>query len=418
MPLSPKNFQGDPSLEAILTRELGRQRDKLEMIASENFVSEYILRIAASVFTNKYAEGYPNCRYYGGCEYADELELLAQSRARKLFNAEHANVQSHCGSSANMAAYFALVAPGDPILGMDMAHGGHLTHGASVSFAGRIFKPHFYGVRADTEIIDYDEVLRLAEEIKPKLIVAGASSYPRVIDFAKFRLAADRVGAALVVDMAHFAGLVATGLYPSPVPYADIVTSTTHKTLRGPRGGLILSKKSFAKAVDDQVFPGIQGGPLMHIIAAKCAALGEALEPDFIDYQRQVLKNCARLATRMADAGYRLVSGGTDTHLILVDLRPKNMTGRQAEEALDKAGITANKNSIPFDKERYTVTSGLRLGSAALTTRGLAESDFDEVADFIVSALQNLDNDAFLKKIRERVKTFTQKFPLYPNLDF
>ncbi|MDR1314774.1 MAG: serine hydroxymethyltransferase [Deltaproteobacteria bacterium] len=412
------NYTPDVQLEAILAKELGRQRDKLEMIASENFVSEHVLRVTASVFTNKYAEGYPDQRYYGGCEYADELEVLTQSRARKLFGAEHANVQPHCGSSANMAAFFAAMKPGDPFLGMNIAHGGHLTHGAPVSFSGRVFKAHYYGVSRDTELIDYDQVMRLAEEVRPKAIVCGASSYPRVIDFEKFREAADRAGAALITDMAHFAGMVAAGLYPSPVQLSEIVTTTTHKTLRGPRGGLILSKRTYAKAVDDEIFPGIQGGPLMHIIAAKALALAEALEPDFIDYQRQILKNASRLATMLTDAGFRLVSGGTDTHLVLMDLRNKNLNGRQAEAALDKAGITANKNTIPFDKERFTVTSGLRLGTAALTTRGLIESDMDEVADFVTTALHHCEDDSTLKKIRERVAAFSKKFPLYPGLDF
>ncbi|MDR1040031.1 MAG: serine hydroxymethyltransferase [Deltaproteobacteria bacterium] len=418
--MSPKrpDYPRDEQLEAILAKELGRQRDKLEMIASENFVSEHVLRITASVFTNKYAEGYPDQRYYGGCEFADELEILTQARARKLFGAEHANVQPHCGSSANMAALLAVMKPGDNFLGMNIAHGGHLTHGAPVSFSGRVFKAHYYGVREDTELIDYDHVIRLAEELKPKLIMCGASSYPRIIDFEKFREAADRAGAVLVTDMAHFSGMVAAGLYPSPVPISEIVTSTTHKTLRGPRGGLILSKRTFAKRVDDEVFPGIQGGPLLHVVAAKALALAEALEPDFIDYQRQLLKNCARLAARLIDAGFRLVSGGTDTHLVLIDLRNKNLNGRQAEEALDKAGITANKNTIPFDKERFTVTSGLRLGTAALTTRGLVESEMDEVADFVSTALHNFEDDSKLKKIRERVASFSKKFPLYPGLDF
>ncbi|MDR2199749.1 MAG: serine hydroxymethyltransferase [Deltaproteobacteria bacterium] len=410
--------RADPRLDAILKEEMARQRFKLEMIASENFVSPQVLRIAASVFTNKYAEGYPGKRYYGGCEYADELESLTQHRARKLFAAEHANVQPHCGSSANMAAYLALINPGDLILGMNLAHGGHLTHGAPASFSGRFFKGAYYGVREDSELIDYDQVDRLAEELKPRLIITGASSYPRIIDFERFRRAADRAGAFLVVDMAHFAGLVAAGLYPSPVPVSDIVTSTTHKTLRGPRGGLILSRKAHARAVDEAVFPGTQGGPLLHIVAAKAQALQEALEPDFIDYQRQILKNTARLASHLLDAGYRLVSGGTDTHLVLVDLRPKNITGQAAETALDKAGITANKNVIPFDKARFQVTSGLRLGTAALTTRGLIETDIDQVADFVVSALRRVDDEAALKKISDMVKVFLERFPLYPDLDF
>ncbi|MDR3153234.1 MAG: serine hydroxymethyltransferase [Deltaproteobacteria bacterium] len=418
MPASTRDYPADAQLESILAKELGRQRDRLEMIASENFVSEHVLRVTASVFTNKYAEGYPDRRFYGGCEYADELEILAQGRARKLFGAEHANVQPHCGSTANMAAFFAAMKPGDLFLGMNLSHGGHLTHGASVSFSGRVFSARFYGVREDTEIIDYDEVASLAERLKPKVIVAGASSYPRIIDFERFREAADRAGAALIVDMAHYAGMVAAGLYPSPVPLAEIVTTTTHKTLRGPRGGMILCRRSYAKAVDDEIFPGIQGGPLMHVIAAKALALGEALEPDFIDYQRQLLKNASRLAARLIDAGFRLVSGGTDIHLVLIDLRNKNITGSQAEIALDKAGITANKNTIPFDKRSFSVTSGLRLGTAALTTRGLNESDMDEVADFVCTALHNVDDDSKLKKIRERVAAFLRKFPLYPGLDF
>ncbi|MDR1577716.1 MAG: serine hydroxymethyltransferase [Deltaproteobacteria bacterium] len=412
------DLRPDLQLTAILRQELKRQRSKLEMIASENFVSESVLRFGRSVFTNKYSEGYPSNRYYGGCEHADELELLCQARARKIFGCEHVNVQPHCGSSANMAAYFAVLNVGDVILGMDLSHGGHLTHGASVSFSGKLYKTEFYGVSEDTELIDYDELMAKAEATRPKLIIAGASAYPRIIDFDKFRAAADRVKAYLLVDMAHFAGLVAAGLFPSPVPKADIVTTTTHKTLRGPRGGMILCRKPLAKAIDDQVFPGIQGGPLMHIVAAKAAALGEALEPEFIDYQRQIVKNAQRLASHLADAGYRLVSGGTDTHLILVDLRSKNLTGVAAEKALDKAGVTANKNAVPFDRQSYAITSGLRLGSAALTTRGLLEKDMDLVAEFIVAALSHHDDDNQLNKIRLRVEEFTQGFPLYPGLDF
>ncbi|MDR0355282.1 MAG: serine hydroxymethyltransferase [Deltaproteobacteria bacterium] len=407
----------DAPLQEIILRELGRQRHKLEMIASENFVSESVLAAAACVFTNKYAEGYPDKRYYGGCEYADELENLAQSRARKVFNAEHANVQPHCGSSANMAAFFAVMQPGDTVLGMDLAHGGHLTHGASVSFSGRVFRGVSYGVRKDTEMIDYDQVAEIAEKEKPKVIVAGASAYPRIIDFVKFREIADRCGAVLIVDMAHFAGLVAAGLYPSPLPHAEIVTSTTHKTFRGPRGGLILCRKSLAKAVDDAIFPGVQGGPLLHVIAAKAVAFEEALQPSFIDYQRQIVKNCQRLGARLADAGYRLVSGGTDTHLILVDLRSAGITGQTAQTALDLAGITANKNVVPFEKERFSVASGLRFGTAALTTRGMMESDMDVVANFVIEALRNVRDESNLKKISLRVEEFTQKFPLYPKLD-
>ncbi|MDR1296486.1 MAG: serine hydroxymethyltransferase [Deltaproteobacteria bacterium] len=410
------NLSEDAELYKILCGELGRQRRKLELIASENFVSPAVLEAAGGVFTNKYAEGYPARRYYGGCEYADELENLAQHRARKLFSAEHANVQPHSGSGANMAAYLALVKPGDTIMGMGLSHGGHLTHGSHVSFSGRWFKSVFYGVRRDTELIDYDQVYEVAEREKPKIIVAGASSYPRIIDFQKFREIADRFGARLVVDMAHFAGLVAAGFYPSPVPLADVVTSTTHKTLRGPRGGLIVCKKMHGKAVDEQVFPGLQGGPLMHVVAAKAAAFGEALEPEFIDYQRQVLSNCQRLAGRLTDAGHRLVSGGTDTHLLLIDLRPAGITGETAEKALDLAGITANKNSIPFEKEHFTVTSGLRLGTPALTSRGLNESDMDEVGGFIIEALHHVGDEGKLKKIGFRVEEFLRRFPLYPGL--
>jgi glycine hydroxymethyltransferase len=418
MPKQHDNLASDPQLLAILTRELARQRNKLQMIASENYVSEAVLAAGASVFTNKYAEGYPDQRYYGGCENADDLENLAQSRARKIFGAEHANVQPHCGSTANMAAYFSVLKPGDTILGMDLSHGGHLTHGASVSFSGKIYKTAFYGVRPDTEYIDYEALAQIADQVKPQIIVAGASSYPRTIDFPKFREVANRVGAYLMVDMAHFCGLVAAGLFPSPVPYADIVTSTTHKTMRGPRGGLILCRKHLSKAIDDQIFPGVQGGPLLHVIAAKAAAFGEALEPDFIDYQRQVIKNCQRLGHHLADAGYRLVSGGTDTHLLLIDLRPSNLTGQVAQVALDAAGITANKNVVPFEKERFTIASGLRLGTAALTTRGLVETDIDTVAEFIIEALRATSDEGRLNKIRLRVEEFIKRFPIYPTRDY
>ncbi|MDR2366961.1 MAG: serine hydroxymethyltransferase [Deltaproteobacteria bacterium] len=406
----------DTQLYEILSRELARQRKKLQMIASENYVSMAVLAAGASVFTNKYAEGYPDHRYYGGCENADDLEILTQGRARKLFGAEHANVQPHCGSSANMASYFSVLKPGDTILGMNLTHGGHLTHGAPVSFSGKLFKTAFYGVRKDTEYIDYEALAEIAERVKPQIIVAGASSYPRIIDFPKFREVADRCGAYLMVDMAHFSGLVAAGLFPSPVPHADIVSTTTHKTLRGPRGGMILCRKNLAKAVDEQIFPGIQGGPLLHVIAAKAVALGEALEPEFIDYQRQVLKNCQRLGTHMTDAGYRLVSGGTDTHLILIDLRPSGINGQEAQTALDMAGITANRNVVPFEKECFSIASGLRLGTPALTTRGMIESDIDVVGEFIVDALRNVRNESRLNKIRMRVEDFIQKFPIYPDL--
>ncbi len=406
----------DSQVAEIIAGELERQRGGLELIASENFTSLDVMAACGSVFTNKYAEGYPDQRYYGGCQQADKIEALAVSRARKLYQADHVNVQPHSGSQANMAAYFSLIKPGDVILGMDLAHGGHLTHGAPVSFSGRLFQAHSYGVSRETETIDYEALLRQAEELKPRLIVAGSSSYPRIIDFDKFRQAADVAGADLMVDMAHFAGLVAAGLYPSPVPAADIVTSTTHKTLRGPRGGLILCKKRLAKEVDAQIFPGLQGGPLMHIVAGKAVAFGEALRPEFMDYQQQVLANARRLAANLTDAGFRLVSGGTSTHLVLLDLRPKKLTGIVAEKALEQAGITANKNAIPFDPESFKVTSGLRLGTPALTSRGLKEAQMDQVAEFIVEALRSSDDDARLKAIRRQVEAFIKNFPLYPEL--
>ena len=408
--------QIDPQVAAIIKSELERQRHNLELIASENFTSPAVLAACGSIFSNKYAEGYPDHRYYGGCEFADQVETLAISRARKLFQAEHVNVQPHSGSQANMAAYFAVMKPGDTLLGMNLAHGGHLTHGSPVSFSGRLFTVHSYGVRPDNELIDYDDLMEKAVSLKPKVIIAGASAYPRTIDFAKFREAADAAGATLIVDMAHFAGLVAAGLHPSPVELADIVTSTTHKTLRGPRGGLILAKKNLAKAVDSQIFPGIQGGPLMHIIAAKAVAFGEALTADFMDYQQQVIANAARLAVNLADAGFRLVSGGTSNHLLLLDLRSKNLTGAQAETALDRAGITTNKNAIPFDPQPPAVTSGLRIGTPAITSRGMLEADMDQVSEFIVDALRTPEDDGQLKKIRRKVEAFCQKFPLYPGL--
>jgi len=406
----------DPQASAIIKSELSRQRNNLELIASENFTSLAVLEASASVFSNKYAEGYPERRYYGGCEFADQMENLAINRARKLFQAEHVNVQPHSGSQANMAAYFAVMKPGEALLGMNLAHGGHLTHGSPVSFSGRLFQVHSYGVREDNELIDYDDLLDKAARFKPAVIVAGGSAYPRTIDFGKFREAADLAGATLIVDMAHFAGLVAAGLYPSPVELADVVTSTTHKTLRGPRGGLILCKSALARKIDAQVFPGLQGGPLMHLIAAKAVALGEALTADFMDYQQQVLLNAKRLASSLADAGFRVVSGGTSTHLMLVDLRSKNITGLEAEKVLDRAGITTNKNAIPFDPQPPSVTSGLRLGTPAVTTRGMLESDMDQVAEFIVETLSAHEDDAQIKKIRRRVEAFCQKYPLYPEL--
>ena len=408
--------QSDPQVAAIIRGELNRQRQGLELIASENFVSPAVLAAAGGVFTNKYAEGYPGARYYGGCEFADQLEELAVSRARRLFGAEHANVQPHCGSSANLAAYLTVMKPGDTLMAMNLAHGGHLTHGSPVNFSGRLFNILPYGVRADDERIDYDDLMAKAERHQPAVIVAGASAYPQAIDFGKFRAAADAARAVLIVDMAHFAGLVAAGLHPSPVEAADIVTSTTHKTLRGPRSGLILAKGALARAIDAQVFPGLQGGPLMHIIAAKAVAFGEALTDEFRDYQRQILANARRLADGLGAAGFRLVSGGTGTHLVLLDLRPVNITGLKAERTLEKAGLAANKNAIPFDPQPFSVTSGLRLGTAALTTRGFKEPEMDQVAAFIDEALRRADDEAALKDIRRRVETLAGRFPLYPGL--
>jgi glycine hydroxymethyltransferase len=405
----------DPEVSALLDEELNRQRRGLQLIASDNFASPAVLAAAGSVLTNKYAEGYPEARYYGGCEFVDQVEALAVSRARKLFQAEHVNVQPHSGSSANQAAYLAVMNPGDAILGMSLAHGGHLTHGAPVNFSGRLFNILPYGVRKDDELIDYDDLLAKAERHKPAVIVAGASSYPRIIDFGKFRAAADAAQATLIGDMAHFAGLVAAGLYPSPVPLADIVTSTTHKTLRGPRGGLLLARKDRASRLDAQIFPGLQGGPLMHVVAAKAVSFGEALTEEFKAYQRQVLANARRLADDLAAAGFRLVSGGTSTHLLLLDLRTKNLTGLIAEKALEKAGLFSNKNAIPFDPQPAAITSGLRLGTAALTTQGFREPEMDEVAGFIVEALRHPDDEAVLKGIRQRAETLAQKFPLYPD---
>lgn len=406
----------DLQVSAIIRGELDRQRQGLELIASENFVSRMVLKVLGSVFTNKYAEGYPNQRYYAGCKFADQIETLARSRARKIFQAEYANVQPHSGSSANMAAYLAVMKPGDTLMGLSLTHGGHLSHGAPVSFSGRFFNVQTYGVHRDTELIDYEDLLIKAERYKPSIIVTGSSAYSRIIDFGKFRQAADLAGATLIVDMAHVAGLIAAGLYPSPLPLADIVTSTTHKTLRGPRGGLILAKNNLARTIDAQVFPTLQGGPLMHVIAAKAVAFGEALTAEFIDYQQQVLTNANRLATGLSEAGFRLVSGGTSTHLLLMDLRNKNLTGAQAEAVLEQAGLVTNKNVIPFDPRPFTQTSGLRLGTPALTTRGFKEPEIDQVVEFIDEALHKPDDDTGLKKIRHKVEALTKEFPLYPGL--
>ncbi len=400
--------QADPKVAQAIEQELQRQSSKLELIASENFTSKAVMAAQGSVLTNKYAEGYPGHRYYGGCEYVDIVEDLARERGKQLFGAEFANVQPHSGAQANMAAYFALLEQGDTILGMNLAHGGHLTHGSPVNFSGKWYNFAAYGVNPDTEQIDYQALMDQALQIKPKLIVAGASAYPRAIDFAKFAEIAKACGAYLMADMAHIAGLVAGGCHQSPIPYCDIVTTTTHKTLRGPRGGAVFAKQEFAKAIDKAVFPGLQGGPLMHIIAAKAIAFGEALQPDFKQYQQQVVKNAAAFAAALTEHGLRLVSGGTDNHLLLVDLRSKQITGHDAELRLDNIGITCNKNSIPFDPQKPTITSGIRLGTAAVTSRGLKEDDMRQVALAINLALS--DQEAEAKDIVERL---TASFALY-----
>jgi glycine hydroxymethyltransferase len=403
----------DREIAKALNLEIDRQTSKLELIASENFTSPAVRQAMGSVLTHKYAEGYPGKRYYGGCEFVDMVEDLARDRAKEIFGAEYANVQPHSGSQANMAAYFGFLEPGDTIMGMDLSHGGHLTHCSPVSFSGKLYKVVSYGVDKETGTINYDEVERIARENSPKLIIAGASAYPRVIDFARFRAIADAVGAKLMVDMAHIAGPIAAGLHPSPIGHAHITTTTTHKTLRGPRGGMILSTEEYGKKLNSQIFPGIQGGPLMHVIAAKAVAFAEALKPGFKDYQAQTLKNCAALGTTLMDAGYDLVSGGTDNHLILVDLTSKDITGKDAEIALDKAGITCNKNTVPFETRSPFVTSGIRLGTPALTTRGMKEADIAKVGGWIVDVLQNIENDTRLDEIRKDVETFSRQFPLY-----
>lgn len=402
--------QIDPEVASFINKELNRQQTKIELIASENFTSKAVMMAQGTVLTNKYAEGYPGRRYYGGCEFVDEIENLARERAKKLFGAEHVNVQPHSGSQANMAVYFAVLKPGDTILGMDLAHGGHLTHGSPVNISGKYFNVVSYGVSKETGTIDYDEVERLAIKHRPKLVLAGASAYPRVIDFARFKEIADRVGAYLMVDMAHIAGLVAAGLHPSPVPFADFVTTTTHKTLRGPRGGMILCRKEFAQEIDKAIFPGIQGGPLMHVIAAKAVALKEALQPAFIEYQKRVVANAKALAGRLLKHGYNLVSGGTDNHMMLVDLRNKGITGKRAETLLDEVNITVNKNAVPFDPEKPQVTSGIRIGTPAVTSRGMNTETMVEVADIIHCTLaKGKDPD----EIREAVRCICERFPLY-----
>lgn len=422
--------QFDPDLFNAMEKELGREKYQLEMIASENIVSKNVLDAQGSVLTNKYAEGYPGKRYYGGCEYVDVVENLAIERAKKLFDCEYVNVQPHSGSQANMGVYLSVLKPGDKILGMSLAHGGHLTHGATVNFSGKVFKSVTYGVSKETGYIDYDELEAIAKKEMPQIIVAGASAYPRVIDFKRFREIADSVGAYLMVDMAHIAGLVAAGVHPSPVPYAHFVTTTTHKTLRGPRGGMILMGKDFenkmgivapksgrvkmmSEIINSTVFPGIQGGPLMHVIAGKAVAFKEALEPSFKDYQNQVVKNSQALAKKLQEYGFDLFSGGTDNHLMLINLNNKGVTGKQAEEALDKAGITVNKNGIPFDTQPPTVTGGLRVGTAALTTRGMKEAEMETIANWMSQIISDIDNISLQQEIRNEVKALCEKFPIY-----
>ncbi|WP_352419985.1 serine hydroxymethyltransferase [Proteiniborus sp.] len=400
----------DPEIMKVIEQETERQRSKIELIASENFVSKQVMEAMGSQLTNKYAEGYPGKRYYGGCEFVDIAEDLARERLKKLFGADHANVQPHSGANANLGVYFAVLKPGDKVLGMNLSHGGHLTHGSPVNISGTYFNFVAYGVNKETETIDYDEVREIALKERPKLIVAGASAYPRVIDFAKFKEIADEVGAYLMVDMAHIAGLVAVGLHPSPVPYADFVTTTTHKTLRGPRGGAILCKEEFAKKIDKSIFPGIQGGPLMHVIAAKAVSFREALEEDFKEYQKQVLKNAKTLADSLIEKDFRLVSGGTDNHLMLLDVRNKGLTGKKAEALLDHIGVTTNKNTIPFETESPFITSGLRIGTPAVTTRGMKEEEMKEIANIISLTLEEKTDENTLKGL---VKSLCDRFPLY-----
>ncbi len=404
----------DPALYEAIQLELGRQRSKIELIASENFVSEAVMEAQGSVLTNKYAEGYPSKRYYGGCEYVDIAENIARDRAKEIFGAEHVNVQPHSGAQANMAVYFTILKHGDTVLGMNLSHGGHLTHGSPVNFSGLQYNFVEYGVDPENQVINYEDVLEKAREHKPKLIVAGASAYPRAIDFKKFREIADEVGALLMVDMAHIAGLVAAGLHQNPVPFADFVTTTTHKTLRGPRGGMILCKEEYAKAIDKSIFPGIQGGPLMHVIASKAVAFGEALQEDFKVYAQAIVDNANRLAKALKAQGIQLVSGGTDNHLILIDVRSLELTGKVAEHVLDEVGITCNKNTIPFDPASPFVTSGIRIGTAAVTSRGFTLEDMDEIASIIADTLKDHENEEVLESSRKRVDALSSKYVLYP----
>ncbi|WFS61997.1 serine hydroxymethyltransferase [Pseudodesulfovibrio thermohalotolerans] len=406
-------FIQDPAIASAIADEIDRQVSKLELIASENFVSTAVRQAQGSVMTHKYAEGYPGKRWYGGCEFVDEVEDLARERAKELFGATYANVQPHSGSQANMAVYFAACKPGDTVLGMDLSHGGHLTHGSPVNFSGKLFNMVHYGVDKETQTIDYDAVEALAKEHRPAMIIAGASAYPRIIDFARFRAIADEVGAKLMVDMAHIAGLIAAGEHPSCIEYAHYTTTTTHKTLRGPRGGMILSTDDLEQELNSNIFPGIQGGPLMHVIAAKAVAFGEALSPGFVEYQQQVVRNAKQLAAALTEAGYKLVSGGTDNHMMLLDLSDKDYTGKDAQIALDKAGITANKNTIPFETKSPFQTSGVRLGTPALTTRGMIEEDMIVVGEAIVAALENMNDDKALGEIAKEVEEFAREFPLF-----
>ncbi|UCB52263.1 MAG: serine hydroxymethyltransferase [Candidatus Zixiibacteriota bacterium] len=403
----------DPEIYEAIFNETRRQADGLELIASENFVSEAVMEAVGSVMTNKYSEGYPGKRYYGGCEFMDIAENLARDRAKELFGCEHANVQPHSGSQANMGVYFSVLKPGDTILGMNLSHGGHLTHGHPVNFSGKFFNVAAYGVSRGTEVIDYDELRLAAIAGRPKMIIAGASAYPRELDFKRFREVADEVEALLMVDIAHIAGLIAAGIHQSPVPYADFVTTTTHKTLRGPRGGMIMCKKKYAKDLDREIMPGIQGGPLMHVIAAKAVAFKEAMEPSFKEYQRQIVRNARALAAEMANLGYHVVSGGTDTHLMLISFIERNLTGKAVEEALEKAGITVNKNTVPFDPQKPFITSGIRMGTPALTTRGMKEPEMKEIAALIDKVISNLGKEEVYTQVKQEVLALCQNFPLY-----
>ncbi len=403
----------DPEIYQTIYGETKRQAEGLELIASENFVSEAVLEAMGSVMTNKYSEGYPGKRYYGGCEFMDIAENLARDRAKQLFGCEHANVQPHSGSQANMGVYFSVLKPGDTMLGLNLSHGGHLTHGHPVNFSGKFFNVVAYGVNKETEVIDYDELLKTAKEANPRMIVAGASAYPRELDFAKFKEVADEVGAYLMVDIAHIAGLIVAGVHQSPIPHADFVTTTTHKTLRGPRGGMIMCKKKYAKDLDREVMPGIQGGPLMHIIAAKAVAFKEAMEPSFKEYQHQIVKNARALASEMVNLGYHVVSGGTDTHLMLISFIEMNLTGKVVEEALEKAGITVYKNTVPFDPRKPFITSGIRMGTPALTTRGMKESEMKKIASLIHEVITNLENEDIYPKVKKEVLKLCDRFPLY-----